>query len=298
MNQRRNTIIIALLVILVTIIGYAALKKMKNQHRVLTRESKRLEKRLLETAETAKMLDKIKLQYDELNARWQSAPKKILNLPEPALTVSYIVWMIEHYDLDLEFDFNLESMARASNIANFTFLLSGEADYKSLYEFVYYLTVNPLLYTITKIELGRVEESDKIAFSMQINGFFMKGDTNNKVTEKFEFSSIQPLNREQVYFDIFKSRLPVVKKSTAPVMKKIVNQLDVEQASLVAMTSQKAYFLDDNGKMFKLAPGDAVAGGRLMHLNFQTSQAVFVLNDKGRKQIVIGLDTPLNAEQQ
>jgi len=294
MYANRNTIY--LLIALVALVLSAMLlgNRLKKQQEKIAAKHKQLQLQFTESDNIAKTLPNVQAKFDSLQTRWLYAPKKILALPEPQLTVSYMVWLTQHYHLDMPFEFKIDDIQQMDIISYFTFTLSGESNYNDLYTFIYYMTQNPLLYKFEKFNLIR-NETGKIEFEVQMKGFFLQKEILPEA--QFNFTMCQaPLENDEFSNIFYTTYTP---PSDEPETDAVQAQASTEEvdlkaglidpagSTLLALTSTTAYVLSGDGVMKRLKPGEKVFGGRLMYINQEKSEAQFQMSDG--KQISLGL---------
>lgn len=294
MYANRNTIY--LLIALVAIVLSAMLlgNRLKKQQEKIAAKHKQLEQQFTESDNIAKTLPNVQTKFDSLQARWLYAPKKILALPEPQLTVSYMVWLTRHYHLDIPFEFKIDDIQQMDIISYFTFTLSGESNYNDLYTFIHFMTQNPLLYKFEKFNLMR-NETKKIAFEVQMKGFFLQKEILPGA--QFNFTMYQAPQENDKFYDIFYTTYTPpsdelktdVLEAQAPTEEVDLKAglVDPAESTLLALTSTTAYVLSGDGVMKRLKPGEKVYGGRFMYINQEKSEAQFQMSDG--KQIRLGL---------
>jgi len=294
MYTNRNTIYLLLALAVLVLSSVFIGNRLKKQQEKIAAKHKQLEQQFAESDDIAKTLPNVQSKFDSLQARWLYAPKKILALPEPQLTVSYMVWLTQHYQLDIPFEFKIDDIQQMDVISYFTFTLSGESNYGNLYTFIYYMTQNPLLYKFEKFNLRR-NENNKIEFEVQMKGFFLQKDIVPGA--QFNFTMYQAPQEKDKFPDIFyttytppsdelESGVIETQTPTDKVDSK-AGLVDPAESRLLALTSTTAYVLGGDGVMKRLKPGEKVYGGRLMYINQEKSEAQFqMLNGK---QISLGL---------
>jgi len=267
--------------------------RLNKQNAKISAKHDELVQQYTESDNIAKTLPEVQFMFDSLRTRWLYAPKKILSLPEPQLTVSYIVWLMEHHDLDLNFEFKIDQMTKMDIISDFTFTLSGVSNYNDLYAFIYYMTHNPILYKFEKINMRRNEEK-KIEYQIQMKGFFLQQDI--LPGDQFSFSGPNAGAAQQDFHNIFYTTysppvddfVDTQESAPQPQATKVKSDLvDPQQASLLALTKTMAYVMSSDGTMKRLSVGSPVDGGKLVYINQQRSEAQFQLY--GGKSITLGL---------
>ena len=299
MYVKRNSITIALLVALVLICGFIWHSRETKILKEVTLKNKELAKQFAGSRQVAQTLETVEKKYDILKEAWDQAPKKILSAEEPALTVSYINWLTNENRISFDFDFILDNISKNQEISFFSFTLTGDATYYDIYQFIWYLTQNPLLYQIEDFSLQRKEEnSNVLSFKVKATGYFM--DQELEMKHGFDFESIKSVSKSTQFHDVFKSTIQKPKpriaktvfyKSTKPIVNKVNKDLlDVNTISLQALANGRAYILTQDKKMKTLQVGDKVRSGSLIAIDKEKSEAVFSVRINGfDKRITLGL---------
>ena len=282
MYAKRNTILLLIALFAIVLSAVFLTNRLKKQHEKIAAKHKQLEQKFTESDNIAKTLPSVQIKFDSLQMRWLYAPKKILALPEPQLTVSYMIWLVQHYQLDIPFEFKIDNIQQMDAISYFIFTLSGESNYNDLYTFIYYMTQNPLLYKFEKVNLRRNENS-KIEFEVQMKGFFLQQDILPGA--QFNFTMYQASEQKNKFFDIFYTTyMPPsdeleadVAEAPSPSAETDLKHglVDPSESTLLALTSRTAYVLNSDGGMKRLSLGEKVYGGQLMYINQEKSEAQF-----------------------
>jgi Tfp pilus assembly protein PilO len=298
MYAKRNSLTLGALLIVVLVVGGTLYYKNNKELDRVSERNQVLSKQFYGTNKVAATLESVEARYKELKTEWDKAPKKILALDEPALTVSYINWLINNHRLDLGLDFVLNELNKVPEISSFNFTVSGEGRYHDIYQFIWYLTQNPLLYQIKSFKLTRKNKEERLlGFHIQIIGYFMTQKW--ELQQKFDFASIDPMSDDQDFFDIFKGRVNLIKRTSQPTKPtpsirpkvkpkpKVDDSLiDINNVALSAIANDRAYFKASGGKLITLKIGDRVKGGHFDSIDAKKSQAIFTV---AGKKVILGL---------
>jgi hypothetical protein len=300
MYTKKNSIILFFLLFLVTGIGLALEYMGRQKLETLRHQNNALTDKLNGSMEIVKTWHELKDGYEKLHSSWDNADKKILAADEPALTISYIHWLTSENNFGMEFDFALRSVEPRDDISSFSFSLSGEGEYRAIYDFVRFLTDHPILYKIEKIDLNVLEENPNlIKFNVDIRGYFLTQKW--ELHEEFNFAEI-PLKFDKAgYYDIFTALVNVPKKpspvnaaaaiTAASPLEKIQEDSELLGFKLLAITNNSVYLLSHKKQLVKMEMGQSAHGGKLIQIDKQKSIAVFnVIQDNRPKQIILGLD--------
>ncbi|MBD3378067.1 hypothetical protein GF406_23760 [candidate division KSB1 bacterium] len=232
--------------------------------------------------------------YTDLRADWNEAEKKILAVEEPALTVSYINWLIQENKLGMSFDFILNDLKKQESISTFIFTLNGETNYRDLYRFVWTLTNNTLLYKIEDLDVAfKNDDKNRLSFKLTVRGFFI--DKKWELDKEINFASLRTKEQQDEFYDVFKATIPrpakIVEKSPKEEKPKGPELIDLENATLKALANNMVYLQVKGKKMETLKIGDRVKNGRLQSIDRLHSEAIFVISSEetGTKEVVLGL---------
>lgn len=295
MYVKRNAIYLVIALAITACVGLFFLNRLKIQYAEYNSKHKLLQAEYAHSDEIAKTLPEVQFMYDSLKSEWFNAPKKILALPEPQLTVSYMIWLSDHYNLNLPFDFRIDAIQQQDLISHFAFTISGHGSYKDIYTLVFYMTQNPILYKFEKLNLRRDDEA-RIEYQIQLKGFFLQQELFPGAM--FNFAQQQAMHGNEKFHDVFYTTYQppadkifedagAIEKSEVKEIEPNFDLIDPTQASLLAMTSSTIYVLDEHGVMKRLSPGAQVDGGKLISIDQENSEAKFQLY--GGRRVTMGL---------
>lgn len=298
MNTRRNSITIGLLWLSLIFIGSLWYTKETKQLKKMNIKNKKLSQQLDGSLEVIQTLKSTENKYYLLKQKWDQAPKKILAVEEPSFSLHYLNWLVNKYDLLLDFDFALDNINNnEDDISTFRFTLTGEGSYHDIYHLIWLITKNPLLYQIESFFLR--SSPNLLDFKMEIQGFSLTEKWG--VDHKFSLDSMRPVASISLFHDAFKSlRTSQKPKRTANMFYREISKplskpkadglIDVAQSTLQAVANGRAYLKDKNGKLIGLKVGDKVHLGILKNINQKKSEVEFILNKQGVNQkITLGL---------
>ncbi len=300
MYATRNAITIGLLWLILSTIGFLWIKSESRETQELKSKNKQLSQMLDGSLEVAQKLSATEAKFRFLNQRWSEAPKIMLSVEEPSFSLYYLNWLIDNYDLSLEFDFVLNNMGTANDISTFTFTLTGEGSYQDIYNLIFFLSRNPLLYQIESFSINQNKDNTALLdFKMQIKGFSLS--PNWEMQHEFNFSNIKPAVQTAVFHNVFESlRKPQMVTRSNDMFRAVAekpksiertdNLLNVEQTTLQAVTTNKVYLKDKTGKLITLKVGDKVHLGNLEKINQKKSEVEFIIEQGGvTKKVTLGL---------
>lgn len=300
MYAKRNSITIGILWALLLAIGIFWYSQENKKIKTLRVKNKQLSQQLDGSLEIAKALQGVDQEYRLLREKWDLSPKQIIASEEPSFSLDYLNWLVNENNFNLEFDFELKNITENGDITTFRFLLTGEGSYQDLFRLIWYLTKNPLLYQIETFTINQSQNmKNLIEFMMELKGFSL---TQKLATQReFNFSSMQPLVENALFYDSFKplnraepvrQASTVFRKETPQLTPKPVDKglVDIESATLQAVANGRVYIKDKNNKLLTMRAGDKVQYGTLTTINQKKSEVEFVLEKAGgARTITLGL---------
>ncbi|MFQ5648518.1 MAG: hypothetical protein ACE5IY_01130 [bacterium] len=297
MFARRNSLTLAIIWILILIVGTFMYLRDANKLVSAIDQEKKVSELLSQSQNEVRRLTDVESIHEELSKHWQQSPKRIISADEPSFTLSYINWIVSTYNLNIYYDFVLNSKDKTDLVTKFTYTLAGEGPYNDIVQLIWHLTYEPILYIIDTITLTRRQDDfDYVKFAMKLNGFSV--DSQSEMTEDLaDFSGMQT-NALPRQYDIFKALVvpkPIVEvKKTPPkprpkpqLPKRKPGEIDVQKASLKAVTSGSVFMADESGTVKELKVGDSVYLGRLVRINQQRNEAEFMLTKFGKTERII-----------
>ncbi|MFQ5707798.1 MAG: type 4a pilus biogenesis protein PilO [bacterium] len=297
MFAKRNSITLASIWVILLLVGIFWYTKDTRTLVHLMEQKIALSKKLATSQETIEKLKGVEDNYNQLSEQWENLPKKLISADEPSFSLSYINWIMQKNHLEIYFDFVLNQKKQLDNYTRFVYTISGEGDYRDIYKFIWYLTHEPILYKINSIDLRRSEkESDLLKFTMKLQGFTVESQSElfTDVGNLQEVSSSSIRVQRDVFSPLIRPK-PVVNRVAKPpkpkLPPKLPGQIDVEKATLKAVTSNSIFIQEGRSGLKELKVGDSVYLGRLVRINHSSNEAEFVITKFGRSQrVVLGID--------
>lgn len=296
MYETRNSLTIAALVLVVGTAGFLWYRREASQLDRLQARHLDLNKELRLAREAAEKLPGVEKQHAAIQQTWKQAPKKILAVDEPSFSLYYLNWLVAAYDIPIDFDFALNRRAQQGAYTVYTYSVQGEGSYADVYRFIWYITKNPVLYQIRSLEIRQAGTSSRLRFVLELEGYSMNraGSLEPATASSFK-SQLVGETVTSIYdaFAIPRSLRPRRRVSPPPrptLPPRPPDLIDVEKASLQAVTQSTVYLRDENGNLVTLSVGDRVYLGRLTRVDLSANEAEFVLNKLGTVQkVILGL---------
>ncbi len=302
MHSKRNSLTILLLLLLLSGAGYFWYRSEARELSRVMAKNAELNKQLRGALEVAQTLTAVQADYDSVLLRWKQSPKKLLSTQEPAFSLSYINWLINVHNLDLDFDFFLNDRKVQNEFTVFSYTLNGDGDYHNICSLIWYITQNPILYQIKSVNFKRSgDDPQMLNFVVKFEGYSMTKSW--EVGSEVSLASLQFDWETEFAFDAFKGLLAPVKPVSAPASapappprrrEETPGLLDIEKASLVAITNDKAYLRARDGKIFVLGSGDRVRRGALARVDQRLNQVEFRLETESGDSRLVQLKIEYN----
>ncbi|MEA2103815.1 MAG: hypothetical protein U9P79_04135 [Candidatus Cloacimonadota bacterium] len=271
----RNTIVLAILAIIVIIVGLI----------INGSVGKELSKIQLINKEKVDQLEKIKNSnpnlgsQDDLIKELKSMKERVLNnnklIPDknnPIGTYKYLLKICDYYCPDLMFDFDIINSGSNDTTSYNTYEISGDAKVQSVYKFINQIETQPLLMTIESVNLTAPSKtySDTIDYQIIFKAHYMAGGT--KLTEiPFYSNNFASLGKNPF--------LPQIHPPSKTELEK--QMVDIENVSMIGIAEDKIFVETSNGLIVTLSPGDGVAFGYLEKIDVVNNQAIFNINKIG-----------------
>jgi hypothetical protein len=196
------------------------------------------------------------------------------------------------------FDISLKGTERKPDYGLYTFEVRGRAYFTSLYRFVWDIENNRFFYRIRDLNLDHIDLMTKergsdaermeimVSFSMAVDAYF-GGPDGSSAPELSGDSGALPVAataRAPVPLEVLPSLRPANNPFFPIVMDKLPPNtrglVDVETATLVAVSGGTAAFLDEKGFRM-LSSGDEVYLGRITSINAQVGRVMVRMNKGG-----------------
>lgn len=298
MFAKRNSLTLALLWIVILAVGtfwyFQDVKKLKA---ALTQQ--KASKRLLEESQKEiRRLTDVETVHGDISHEWQERTKRIISAEEPAFTLSYLNWILQSNNLNIYYDFVLNSKNQKDDVTEFIYTLTGEGTYRDINRMLWHITYEPILYVINTFVLSQTKDNaEYLQFRMQLKGFTV--DSNAEADESFADYTASSGNAYMPKIDIFKplvSPKPPPRKTPAsgPVVKakptlpaKQPGEINVENSTLKAVTANSIFLSEGSGVLKELKLGSSVYLGKLVRIDQQRNEAEFIITKFGKSQRVV-----------
>jgi Tfp pilus assembly protein PilO len=215
MYSKRNSLTILLVLLLLSGGGFFWYRSEARELSQVRAKNGQLNTQLRGALEVVQTLTTVQADYDSMFLKWKNAPKKLLSTQKPAFSLSYINWLINVHNLDLDFDFFLNDRKVRNEFTVFSYTLNGEGDYHNICSLIWYITRNPILYQIKSVNFKRKGDDPRILnFVVTFEGYSMTKSW--EVGSEVSLASLQFDWETEFAFDAFRGVLAPVKPVSAP----------------------------------------------------------------------------------
>lgn len=170
-----------------------------------------------------------------------------------------------------DFTFSFSDSTTQGQYGTLTMEVSGEGYYRNFNNFVRQIELSRPLNKISGITINPINELEsygRVNFNFTLKSFYdrvkLLGEPELSITNNLLGSVYNP------FFPLIRS-----------VAENENNLINVEQSSLLAVSGNRVFLLDQNGTMQKLYEGDEVYLGELTSINLNEGSATFRLNKGG-----------------
>ena len=258
-------------------------------------EEIKIQKKLEESRKEVSRLTNVENIHGELSSNLNKSPKRIISADEPSFTLSYINWIVSTNQLNIFYDFVLNSKVQDKDVTRFEYTIAGEGPFNDISQLVWHLAYEPILYLVDRVNLvKRGDDSDYVKFTMKLRGFSV--DTEEAEEEDFSDYTNEMANSLARQHNIFqpliqrkveKPKEAVVKREAPTLPPRQPGEIDVTSASLKAVTPTAIFLADGNSGVKQLKVGDRVYLGQLTRISLEDNSAEFVITKFGRSERVV-----------
>lgn len=245
-------------------------------------EAKRSE--LVELAETTSVYGNVWDALRELERKWESQQKIIPTEESPALTVAYLNNILATSGAFMEYDFTFDEIEKRPAYSTSLYTLVGRGSFQSLYKFTWYLENGRRLVKIESLSLRAVQEAESegaaakvlLEFAMKLRTY--SAPETSKERRVLAAVGGSPGSFRDPFHPLVWDEVPANSEGL----------LDVGSATLVALTSEEAFVVDEQtGTTRILREGDKVYLGYLYRIVPGRNRAIFKLDKAGVGETVV-----------
>ena len=277
-NSVRNTLILIILFLFITGLGvfrvhiYSGerLKEIEG-----TNEQKR--KTLKEMSDRIKDYEYAEKVLEEMEEKWVKRERVLQKNETSGTTLAFLNKIISEKDSNVQFDFKFLDKKMEKEYGVSTYSINGEGFYDNIYRFIYKIENDRNLHMVKSLNLNGIEKlSEKTKRIIVPVNFSFVLDVYFNPDEDIYDSSVK---------NKFHHRTPVI-NPFAPLIRKIIppnkkGLIEVENASIEAMSAEMVLVKDKKGRFKSLKVGDEVYLGYITAIYPEKGEAEFTLNKGG-----------------
>jgi len=163
--------------------------------------------------------------------------------------------------------------------------ISGEGFYRYLINFIRKMEYSKPLNKISNLDvtpINDLENYGRVSYSFTLNSYYDRATEFGSPTMDIESPTYASLHNP--FFPLIREIEPNEENLT-----------DIEQSELIALSSNRAFLLDQTGELQKIGLGESVYLGSLTNINLSEGSATFQLNKGG---IIERITLEVNNEEQ
>ncbi|HOH46346.1 MAG TPA: hypothetical protein PLX59_00780 [Candidatus Cloacimonadota bacterium] len=270
-NTTRNSIILAVLLIMVLALGITVTRRFNSGSEEYIRKNQSAEANLKQLDYQLSKIDSLRTQYGIQQLVTQQS-KLILGADSPTITYQYLLKLLRWMDRQMIFDFALsEGGAEQANWHEY--VISGRGLYKDLLHLTANLEHQKTIITIEELAIGSdtVAASDTVSYSLIIRTHFKEGGMEPDTIEKGDIPRVYDS------FTAFKTRI----YDTPPPQEHDPRLLNIDNAQLIGISANKIFIRDENRVIRILSLNDRIAGGYLYSIDPNQGKVTFKVDTFG-----------------
>lgn len=267
----RNTLILLIVLTAFVAAGWAYIYFYQEpQIEELTEEVENTREELEQTQQKADQYPALKEQYEEATRFFNNYNKALYPSSDEDLVYD-LLDDLSSGSAYTDFTFSFSDSTQHDQYGVMTMEITGEGYYRNFINFIRQIELNKPLNKISEITINPVDEIDsygRVTYSFTLESYYdrvkLLGEPELAISNNLVGSVYNP------FYPLIRS-----------VEENEENLVDVEQSSLLAVSSDRAFLVDQNGVMKKLSPGDEVYLGKLSSIDVDEGIASFELNKGG-----------------
>lgn len=273
----RKNLLLATVLILLIIGNFFFKHSFKIRDKILSQKIINSEKRLEEMDAIHENLIKQKNEIEKLPKVDLQENKKIIPSNDNAtITYLYLLDLIKFLSLDLKFDFSFSNSSEKKKIKTNDYLLNGSANFYHLFRFIEQIEKQPKFYTIEnlKIQSLNIALQDTVDFNLRIRSYY---DETSPSNENFLVENSHSRLRNNPFKGLYYQ----------PYLADNENYFyNINDLTLVGLTSETAYFITKNGDEITLNRDDKILYGKLIDIDWEKQEVIFEINKSGFNEII------------
>lgn len=291
--KTRNIIILSVFILFIAgFIGYVNLFHFPGKINKVTQQNEELKKQIVALDHIEEQYFQLKKMIEEKEKKLSQLDKKIVAQVSSAESYNYLNQILGYVGF-IEFNLYFAGSFQGQGYGYNTYTLRGEASFKKIYDFIWFLERGPSIYKINKLQLRGVESVDPetelqmlvVPFEMELLAYY--AEINDLPPIRKTLRNVWVRNARNIFYPYVLRNLPA----------NIDNLIEVERAELRAIIPGKILIADHEGKIHILENGDEVYLGYLTRIDSENQLVEFTLNKGGiYEKIVLNLkfEEPIN----
>lgn len=272
-NTIRNTIVLGILFILLSVAAFSTYRSLNKKANLLTEENKKTAQKIAVLESQISNIDSLKYEYELRKAMLAEQSKVILAHDTPTTTYQYLLRLQNWMDRNVFFDFAMSDKGKKETSWN-EYVISGRSNYRDVYFLTKHIEQQRAVITLEDLAIGSdgVAASDTVSYSLVIRTHFQDGG--------LELSQLKPkeLKASSNFYQLFKSR---IYEQLPDYMEADPALAAIDKCSLVGITGNRIFLRDDQGVIRILAVRDKVAFGYLYSIDVVKGKATFIIDKYG-----------------
>lgn len=271
-NTQRNSLALSILLLILLSIGLPSSRSYHRKTGDLVRLNKEMSRKIAALDFQLSMIDSLRYQYELQQELLAQQSKIIIDKDTPSITYRYLLKVLNWMGKPIPFDFALSEGKKKDTTYN-EYVISGRTGYSDLVSFVHNIEHQRSVITVEELTIGAdtIANSDSVSFSMIFRTHYKAGGTDPEEITKKKVPSVY------TGYNSFKTRIydSRIIREYDPAL------LDVNSATLIAITSGRIFIRDDQKVIRILTVGDKVRDGYLYSIDVNNGKAIFKLDQYG-----------------
>lgn len=269
-NALRITLIVFALVIIVVVSGNIVRKYYEGKILDYQNKINDFNQKIIDIDKFIAESERQKLLLEDIKQEAKKYDKYTLTYDSPPVTFDYLLNIIRKIGRNINFNFNYSGQIRNGNYIENSYLIKGSAGLSSVYKMINHIEKQQPLYYLHSLALSSPEMtvSDTITYSFMLTSI-SKNIQPQEVDIPFKKVDFNPRVKGLFVCDMILNDMAAEEKRE----KRNESLFKPEDALLVAVTDNEAFFRDKNGIFQILKVNDPVYDGFLKEID-QTNGTV------------------------
>jgi hypothetical protein len=249
---------------------------MKAQEEALKKQKQQLADELELDETLVSNLPAVMQELQNATEQWSRRTKTIPRSHSAHGTYDYLDQILKRSKTTLNFDFVAKETRDSADVHFADYLITGEARFRDLYQFIWYIEYQPRYLRINSVELVETNpeqgglSADKrwVRFTLNLTSLATDREGFDEINWAVD---LKPSGYQYDPFVLPRESKPKIPPNTRGLP-------NVFSSRLRAITPTQAYLIDQNGALKVLSLGDEVYLGKLVDIIPDENRAIFDLN--------------------